>query len=92
MFNATVGVVWSCTSGVVDTLPKRYSCRAVLEAIKFLPVLKWTLFIYLFFQNLLYLVGRHNTKAEECTTPRIAIGSRNIKILIGGGGLPRNQK
>ena len=31
-----------------------------------------------------------NAKAEECTTPRI--GSRNIKIKIGGGGLPRNQK
>ena len=32
----------------------------------------------------------HNAKAEECTTPRI--GSRNIEINIGGGGLPRNQK
>ena len=37
-----------------------------------------------------YLVsGVHNAKAEECTTPRI--GSRNIEINIGGGGLPRNQ-
>ena len=34
--------------------------------------------------------GVHNAKAEECTTPRI--GSRNIEINIGGGGLPRNQK
>ena len=34
--------------------------------------------------------GVHNTKAEECTTPRI--GSRNIKIKVGGGGLPRNKK
>ena len=34
--------------------------------------------------------GVHSAKAEECTTPRI--GSRNIKINIGGGGLPRNQK
>ena len=34
--------------------------------------------------------GVHNAKAEECTTPRI--GSRNIEIKIGGGGLPRNQK
>ena len=34
--------------------------------------------------------GVHNAKAEECTTPRI--GSRNIKIIIGWGGLPRNQK
>ena len=33
----------------------------------------------------------HNAKAEECTTPRIYIGSRNIEIKIGGGGLPRNQ-
>ena len=34
-----------------------------------------------------YIVsGVHNAKAEECTTPRI--GSRNIKIKIGGGGLP----
>ena len=31
-----------------------------------------------------------NRSTEECTTPRI--GSRNIKIKIGGGGLPRNQK
>ena len=36
------------------------------------------------------LTGVHNAKAEECTTPRI--GSRNIEINIGGGGLPRNQK
>ena len=34
--------------------------------------------------------GVHNAKAEECITPRI--GSRNIEIKIGGGGLPRNQK
>ena len=34
--------------------------------------------------------GVHNAKAEECTTPRI--GSRNIEIKIGVGGLPRNQK
>ena len=34
--------------------------------------------------------GVHNAKAEECTTPRI--GSRNIEIKIGGGGLPRNKK
>ena len=34
--------------------------------------------------------GVHKAKAEECTTPRI--GSRNIEIKIGGGGLPRNQK
>ena len=33
--------------------------------------------------------GVHNAKAEECTTPRI--GSRNIEIKIGGGGLPRNS-
>ena len=47
-----------CVSGVIDTLPKRYtnriceghedlsSCKAILEAIKFkersLPMLKWT--------------------------------------------------
>ena len=36
------------------------------------------------------LSGVHNAKAEECTTPRI--GSRNIEIKIGVGGLPRNQK
>ena len=36
------------------------------------------------------LTGVHNAKAEECTTP--CIGSRNIEIKIGGGGLPRNQK
>ena len=36
------------------------------------------------------LPGVHNAKAEECTTPHI--GSRNIEINIGGGGLPRNQK
>ena len=36
------------------------------------------------------LPGVHNAKAEECTTPRI--GSRNIEINIGVGGLPRNQK
>ena len=35
------------------------------------------------------IAGVQNTKAEECTTPRI--GSRNIKIKIEGGGLPRNQ-
>ena len=34
--------------------------------------------------------GVHDAKAEECTTP--CIGGRNIKIKIGGGGLPRNQK
>ena len=34
--------------------------------------------------------GVHNAKAEECTTPHI--GSRNIEIKIGGGGLPRYQK
>ena len=34
--------------------------------------------------------GVHNAKAEECTTP--GIGSRNIEIKIGVGGLPRNQK
>ena len=34
--------------------------------------------------------GVHNAKAEECITPRI--GSRNIEIKIGGGGLPRNKK
>ena len=36
------------------------------------------------------VAGVHNAKAEECTTPRI--GSRNIEIKIGGGGLPRSQK
>ena len=38
--------------------------------------------------NLLYTKSRvHNAKAEECTTLRIG---RNIKIKIGGAGLPRN--
>ena len=41
-------------------------------------------------QAQLYIAGVHNAKAEECTIPRI--GSRNIEIKIGGGGLPRNQK
>ena len=39
------------------------------------------------FQHSRYVsAGVHNAKAEECTTPRI--GSRNIEINIGGGGLP----
>ena len=38
------------------------------------------------------LIGKSVARStpEECTTPRI--GSRNIKIKIGGGGLPTNQE
>ena len=60
-------------------------------------MLKWTseseyfLSFEFFFADTIYIyTGVHNAKAEECTTPRI--GSRNIEINIGGGGLPRNQK
>ena len=36
------------------------------------------------------LYSRRLVHSIRSTTPRI--GSRNIKIKIGGGGLPRNQK
>ena len=90
-FRAGTGNV--CVCGVVDALPKLYtkringghedlpSCKAVLEAYKFLPVLKWTSESEYFLSFKFFC--RHYNYTLRCL---LTIANTKFSVWGGGGG------